>query len=223
LETARIEARLDLSLSADNSCSVLWAVPEDDPGELGIVMTAIAKLSAMTTWGFVGRWERSKLLESNEADIIDLSRLAAHLSIGDTRMNADMLEVPIQESSWFWTQFGTKMRPHQICAAVVPSSTSDHAGWKYAGLQLVLGAAARQARPGSSHQYTLRALEQAFIAETLVAGGIAVTRLRAELLRPGIALTSTRDLIDRVSVELTSERAIDPLLVQRSRELSGNW
>jgi hypothetical protein len=177
----------------------------------------------MAAWGFVGMWYRSRILESRASDIVQSSLLTAQYIIGDTRMRADMIALRHPENDWFWTQFGTKIRPHQICGALVPASAPRSAGWTYAGLQLVLTAAARQARPGASHASVLRALEQAFLAETLVAEGIAVTRLRAELLRPGIALTGSEVVIDRVTAAFADTRAVDPMLVERSRLLSGNW
>lgn len=223
VETIRVDAALDAVLSPDDSCSVIWIVPDEEPQELETTMTAVTEVSAMTAWGFIGAWERSKLLESRTADISRSSRVSADYAIGGTRMKAYMLALALPEDNWFWTQFGAEIRPHQICGALLPGDAPDTAGWRYAGFQLVLSAAARQARPGGSHGYTLRALEQAFLAETVAAGGIAVTRLRAELLRPGIALTSTSDLIDRISVALANARGIDPLLAERSRLLSGNW
>jgi hypothetical protein len=220
MEVVRIEAQLDAALSSDNACSVLWLVPEADPRELGRGMAGVTAVAAMAAWGFVGLWDRSKLLEARAADVSRLSRGSAEYTTDNTRMKAEMLALPFEEGGWFWTQFGAKMRPHQICGALIPAS-AETGGWRYAGLQLVLSAAARQARPGVSHEYTLLALEQAFLAEVVAAGGVVVTRLRAELLRPGVALTSKRDLIDRVSVGIADAPVIDPLLVERSRLLSG--
>lgn len=223
MEAARIEAQLEVQLSPDISCSVLWLVPEQDPEELAPAMIAVARNAEMAAKGFVGLWEQSRLLESRAAEISDSSQLSARYSIGETRAKADMIELALPGSGWFWSQFGKKMHPHQICASLVPADAAIPSGWAYAGLQLVLSAASRQARPGASYGYTLKALEQAFLAETLAAGGIAVTRLRAELLPPGIALTSTSALIDKVSTELVGVRAVEPLLVERSRQLSGAW
>jgi hypothetical protein len=222
MEVARFEADLDATLSPDNSCSLLWLVPGADPQELGRGMAEVGAAAAMPAWGFVGLWEGSRLLEARAADISVLSRGSAEYIVDNTRMKANVLALPFEESGWFWSQFGAEIRPHQICGALIPSGAEPR-GWTYAGLQLVLSAAARQARPGASHEYTLRALEQAFLAESVAAGGIAVTRLRAELLRPGIALTARRDLMDRVSGSIADAPAIDPLLIERSRFLTGNW
>jgi hypothetical protein len=168
-------------------------------------------------------WEGSRLLKSRAADIARSSRLTAEYRVGDTRMKGDMLALLPSEGDWFWAQFGAEIRPHQICAAFVPPGAPVPAGWTHAGLQLVLTAAARQARPGASHRYILSALEQAFLAEVLVAGGIAVTRLRAELVRPGIALTAPKDVIENISSELTGMQPVDSQLVERSRLLTGDW
>lgn len=223
MEAARIEAQLDPSLLPDSSCSVLWLVPGEDFAALSGPMRAVSEAAGMAAWGFLGAWEGSKILETKAVDRSELSRLSAQYIVGSTRMTADMFELPTRRSDWFWTCFAIGVRPHQICGVLIPPGAQASGGWKYAGLQLVLSAAARQARPGSSHRYTLHALEQAFLAETIAAGGIAVTRLRAELLRPGIALTSTATLIDRVSVAFAGAGAIEPLLVERSKHLSGSW
>lgn len=222
METARIEAELDIALSSDNSCSVLWLVPESDPQDLASTMTVVTEHADMMVWGFIGAWERSKFWESRAADIDRLSRGSAECTVGDTRVQAQMLALPVEDQNWFWAQFGTGMRPYQICAVLMPVNAQLR-GWTYAALQLVLSAAARQVRPGASYQYVLRFLQQAFLSEVIAAGGIAATRLRAELLQPGIALTSTSELIGSVSAPIADARAIDPLLTERSRLLSGNW
>ncbi len=103
-------------------------------------------------------WDHSKLLEAMAAEISHASRISAEYTIGDTRMKADMLALPLLEDDWFWVQFGVTMRPHQLCAALLSANAPEAGGWRYAGLQLVLSAAARQARPGAGHGYTLRAL-----------------------------------------------------------------
>jgi hypothetical protein len=222
MQTTRIEAELDAPLSPDNSCSVFWLVP-DAEGELEQAMNAVAETSAMAAWGFIGAWERSKLREATGADVARSSRMSGQFVLGDTRMHADLLTLSSADDDWFWAYFGKAIRPHQIAAALVPSAARWPGGWTFAGLQLVLTAAALQARPGASHGFVLGALEQAFLGETLAAGGIAVTRLRAELLGPGIALTASGALIDAVSSRLPAAGAIDPLLVERSRSLSGDW
>jgi hypothetical protein len=106
----------------------------------------------------------------------------------------------------------------------MPPGSQFPGGWTYAGLQLVLSEAARQVRPGrATHDYVLRALTQAFLAETVLAGGIAVTRLQAELLRPGLALTGTSKSIDEAAAEFQDFQQADPIKVERSVFLGGNW
>jgi len=129
MEAVRIDAQLDVSLTHDRSCSVLWLVPQ-------------------------------------------FSRLSAEFSIAETRMLADGYEFLPREGDWFWERFVDRVRPIQICGAITPPGARESAGWKYSGLQLVLSAAARQARPGASHGYTLNALHQAFLAEVLAVGGL---------------------------------------------------
>jgi hypothetical protein len=223
MQTVRIEADLNAAFSSsDSSCSVIWIVPDSDPRELGRALASVTASTAMAAWGFVGAWERSKLIESWAAEIAEMSQGSAEYVVGDTRMKADALALPPTADAWFWTQFGRKIRPHQICGALVPPSAESR-GWRFAGLQLVLAAASLQARPGVTHSYTLRSLEQAFLAEVVAVDGIAVTRLRAELLPPGIALTSTSRRVDGIAATFSDAPTVDPLLTERSRLLSGNW
>jgi hypothetical protein len=222
LEIARIEATLDVSLLPDDSCSVLWLVPGEQD-ELSEAMTLVAGRLGMARWGFLGRWEHTKVLDARSADLAACSRLTGDYRYGETLMKADLLALATPAQNWFWSQFAARVRPHQICAALVPPGSPMPAAWSYAGLHLVLTAAAVQARPGGSHSYTLLALEQAFLAEALAIGGVAVTRLRADLLGPGIALTAAPPLIDEISAEFRSRPSVDPLLVSRSVQISGNW
>jgi hypothetical protein len=106
----------------------------------------------------------------------------------------------------------------------MPPGNDPPAGWAYAGLQLVLAEAARQVRPGRvTHDYTLRALVQAFLAESLLSDGIAVSCLRAQLTGPVLALTASKEMIDEIEREFQAVADIDSLLLERSRFLGGNW
>jgi hypothetical protein len=223
MEAARIEAQLEPMVLPDTSCSVFWLIPDGDREELTTAMETVTARMHMLPWGFLGAWDQSTKLASQSEDISQAARLSAHYSVGDTHMTANVIEIPLLKVNWFWSTFAAGPRQHQICATLMPPGTDIAAGWAYAGLQLVLAEAARQVRPGrTTHGYALRALAQAFLAETLLAGGIAVSRLQSELLPPGIALTATSDLIDQVAADFRGAAQVDPLLLERSRWLSGN-
>jgi hypothetical protein len=223
VKTTRIEAQLEASVSADSSCSVYWLIPDATPEELHEAMSALASRTAMTPWGFLGWWDQTTKLDAHAADIDQAGHLSGHYSIGDTRTTGSILELPLLSNSWFW-QLVAELRQNQICAALMPPGSQFPGGWTYAGLQLVLSEAARQVRPGrATHDYVLRALTQAFLAETVLAGGIAVTRLQAELLRPGLALTGTSKSIDEAAAEFQDFQQADPIKVERSVFLGGNW
>lgn len=134
--------------------------------------------------GFLGSWDETKNLDAYSGHINASARLPASLSIGDTRLVANALDLG-SGGGWFWPLFGGGTRPHEICAGLVPTDAGLPAGWMHAAPLLVLEQASVQARPGRvSERYTLHAHAHAFIAETVRAGGIAVTRLDAELMRP---------------------------------------
>jgi len=224
MKTNRIQAQLEASVSADTSCSVYWLIPDADAEELHEAMSALTSRTEMTPWGFLGWWDQTAKLDPHAADISQAERLFGHYSIGDTRMTGSTLALPPLAGSWFWQLFAAGMRQNQICAALMPPDSPFPGGWTHAGLQLVLAEAARQVRPGlATHYYALRALAQAFLAETVTAGGIAVTRLQAELMRPGIALTGTSEMIDEAAVEFQNFQRADPVQVERSVILSGSW
>jgi hypothetical protein len=61
------------------------------------------------------------------------------------------------------------------------------------------------------------------IAESLLAGGIAVTRVGPQLLTPGIALTARSAVIDQIAKDYLEVRQADPIQVERSRFLGGSW
>jgi hypothetical protein len=69
----------------------------------------------------------------------------------------------------------------------------------------------------------LRILVETFIAETLAAGGVAITRVCPELLHPGLALTAAPAVIDQITPVLGNAVPADPVLVERSRHLGEPW
>ena len=223
MEAARVEAQLAPTVSPDSSCSVYWLVPEH-LGELDAAISSATSSTGTEPWGFLGWWENSKDLKPYAADISQADRLAGYYRIGDVGMKASVLALAALRDEWFWQLFAGGIHPHQICGALMPPDVKVPAGWSYAGLQLVLSQAARQVRPGrATHQYSIEALAQAFLAEVVLAGGIAVTRLQAELLPPGLALTASREVIDEVEAEFQSYSPASPIKVQRSIALGGNW
>lgn len=69
----------------------------------------------------------------------------------------------------------------------------------------------------------LDALLQAFLTDTLQAGGIALISGGMELCGPGIALTGSSEQVNQAQHALGETRRADETLVQRSLELAGPW
>ncbi len=84
-------------------------------------------------------------------------------------------------------------------------------------------AAGVQVRPGPTHGQVLEMLAEAFIAETLAVGGIAITRVCPELLRPGIAVAARPAVIEHIAARFTDAAAADPFQVQQSRHFGERW
>jgi hypothetical protein len=223
VKAALMEDRLGVVLSADSSCSVFWLLAEDGGAELAAVLGTVTERTGLVPWGFAGRWEGSSAFEPRWAELQHASRLRGEFSIGRVRLEACAAQGAVLDGEWFWAAFGGALHPHQVCAALMPPAAGASGGWVHAGLELVLAAAAVQARPGPSHRQVLPVLAQAFIAETLLAGGAAVTRVTPELLWPGIALTLASPLAGQLADTLATTPPIDPLKLERSRHLSGSW
>jgi hypothetical protein len=222
MQMSRMTEQLSIVASADNSYSVLWLLP-DEGDDLAQPMTGIQAASALAARGFLGAWDQSATWQARTRDIEAVTVLDAEMRVGTVRMTAAMLDLRPDHGVWFWREFGGRIRQRQLCAALVPAEATSAAGWAQAGLQLVLAAAAVQARPGPTHHQVLGVLAEAFIAETLAAGGVAVTRVCPELLRAGIAITGRPEVVDSITAGLEDAVSADPLLVERSRYLSQPW
>lgn len=67
-------------------------------------------------------------------------------------------------------------------------------------------------------------LQQAFMAETIIAGGVAITRVVPEILRAGIAFTGRPDDIEQIDRVLSPGSAdADAIAVAHSQQLGGPW
>jgi hypothetical protein len=220
----RVEAKLEAPVSSDLSCSVYWLESDADQGELGDAMTALAARMNMSSFGFLGWWDQSRDLRSYTDDIDQATAQSGYYSVGDIRLLASALRLPAVGGEWFWRLFDGAMRPNRICGALMPGIPTMPSGWSYAGLQLVLTDAALQVRPSrATFYYTLHALFQAFLAEVVSAGGVAVTCLRGEFLGLGMALTGSRSIIDQAAYGFRNFPAIDPIKVKHALEMSGSW
>jgi hypothetical protein len=222
MQMSRMTEQLSIVASAESSCSVLWLLPGEGD-DLAQPMTAILAASALAARGFLGGWDQSPVWQARTRDVEAVTVVDAEMRVGTVRMTAAMLDLKPDNSMWFWREFGGRIRQRQLCAALLPAESTSAAGWAQAGLQLVLAAAATQARPGPTHRQVLGVLAEAFIADTLAAGGVAVTRVCPELLHPGIAITGRPEVVDSITAGLKDAVPADPLLVERSRYLSRPW
>jgi hypothetical protein len=222
MQTSRMTEQLSIVASAESSCSVLWLLP-DEGDDLAQPMTAVLEASPLAARGFLGVWDQSKAWQARTREVEAVTVLDAEMRVGTVRMTAAMLDLRPDSSAWFWREFGGRVRQRQLCAALVPAEATSAAGWAQAGLQLVLAAAAVQVGWSATHQQVQRTLAEAFIAETLAVGGIAVTRVCPELLHPGIAVTARAGVGDSITTGLRDAVPADPLLVERSRYLSEPW
>lgn len=218
MQTTRIEDNMEISTSADSSCSAYWLMSSVQE-ELSEGIARITAATELKPWGFLGRWEESKFMAPRSSEIAQSTRLDGEFRIGSTTMLGNVLELFQTGADWFWSELVGPNHKFQICAALVPDEAAVPSPWSYAGLQLVLISAAKQARPGASHDQVLRTLSQAFISETLNAGGIVVTRLVPELLGPGVAVTGKSAVIDQVAGEFQGLPQVQSQLLKRSRSL----
>lgn len=109
----------------------------------------------------------------------------------------------------------------QRCAALLPGADSVPDSWVYSAIRLVMVAGTHVLSGGVPG--ALDGLLQAFLADTLQAGGIAIIVGSLELCGPGVALTGARRHIDQAERALGQTRSAEDLLVRHSLELAGPW
>lgn len=221
LRVARLEERLSVEAMGSQACSVLWLIP-DQAVELGDAMGKVITSAHQEGWVIVGAWERSASLSPDLATLMAREPPEAELRVGPTRLVANAVKVEGSEGGALWREFRMRVRKHEICGILTHAHNQPEAGLRFAAIDLVLAGAARQARPGASHDAVLTCMAQAFVAEALAADAVAVTRLEAEPLAPGLALTGRPGTIDRLAPGLEGAAKLEGLTFERARS-RGSW
>jgi hypothetical protein len=124
----------------------------------------------------------------------------------------------------FWALFSKSPYTRELCGAILRGKQEFDGGWSNAALQLsIVTCWGRFSRLTSATQVQDRLL-QAFLAETKLVGGIAVTKVVPEMLRAGIALTGRPGDIHEIAALLGDDsETIDADAVAHSVELGSPW
>ena len=234
ITVARVETELDFWFSGDPPvCSVLWllgdlqdevvptltrvgaslaplrcgvacCVPSSRPRPLAGLAGAEPLLGASVD--FAGR----TLADSS-------SPVVRHETSTGSACDVAAVDADV-DATWQVVASGRGLRH---CAAMFPGANGVPEGWIYSAIRMVMVAGTNLLNRGMGG--AVDGLLQAFLADTLQAGGIAVITGGLELCGPGVALTGAVDHIDRAERAVRKAEGADGLLVRHSLELAGPW
>jgi len=94
--------------------------------------------------------------------------------------------------------------------------------WAYSAMRLVMIAGTTALNRGTAAGGQ-DALLQAFLADTLQGGGLAVIKGALELCGPGVALTGSTTGIDAAQYAFATAARAEDMQVRHSVELTGPW
>lgn len=231
---ARVETELDFRFSGDPPvCSVLWllgdlqdevvpmltqvsaslapllcgvacCVPSSRPRPLAGLAGAELLLGASVEFAGRALSDSSSPIVRHETSRGSACEVAA--------VDADV------DATWQVVASGRGLRR---CAALFLGADRVPEGWIYSAVRMVMVPGTNvlsRGVAGAEH-----GLLQAFLSDTLQAGGIAVITGSLELCGPGVALTGAVDQIDTAEGVLRNGEVADDLLVRHSLELAGPW
>lgn len=220
----RVPATLNIRLAPDPVwCSVLWLIPER-PGELAETMRDLARgLSPLGCRAVLCRpaaAQPPRML----AGIAGVGVVGeATIDIQGDASICEIADVDVAQSAGFWSLFEKSPYGRQLCGALFRGEGVSPGDLEKAAIQLGVIAGTGSLRRLASAIEVQETLLDAFIAETVAAGGVAVTRVVPELLRSGIGLTGPDDKIDEVEAQLAHLPRADETATRHSIQLGGPW
>ena len=231
---ARVQSELDFWFSGDPPvCSVLWLLgdQQDDVmpalrrigSGLAPLQLAVAGCAPSSRPRPLARLVGAELLLeasvefSGRALADSPSPIVRHESSTGSACEVVSADAEAAET-WRVVASGRGLRR---CAALFPGADGVPDGWIYSAARMVMVAGTNVLSRGAPS--AMDGLLQAFLADTLQAGGIAVTTGGLELCGPGVALTGTADHIDRAVRAVGAVQDADEPRVRHSFELSGPW
>jgi hypothetical protein len=221
---ARLAEDPSLSVTGDAiSCSVLWIVP-DDESDLANTANRLANLaSVVSCWGFLCRpavANPPRLLKSITGRNLFLE---AALDMPSGSSVCEVAEVDVAHDAAFWSLFGTSTYQRQLGGALFYEGDAPYGAWLDAAIQLALVAGSLPFwRLPTSHDVQ-DVLLHAFIAETIAAGGIALTKVVPEMFRAGLGISGSREGIDAIERQLVGIERLPDEPVQHSLQIGGPW
>ena len=234
ITVARVESELDYWFSPElPACSVLWLMgdPQDD------LVPALVRIGAELEPVRCGAascvpWSRPQtlaglpgaelLLEATTAFAGDaLANSSSPIIRHETSRGSACEVVCVDGQDGGAWQLLASRPGLGLCAALFPQATTVPDSWVYSAARLVMVGGTNVLIRGAAG--ALDGVFQAFLTDTLRAGGIAVIRGGLELFGPGVALTGVPDQVDQAEQALGALRRADETLVHRSLHLAGPW
>jgi hypothetical protein len=229
-KVARVEAELSIVIQPDPPvCSVLWLIP-DGEGDLGETLSRInyslGPLSCQGVLCELGTATSSRPL----SELTGRQPVAeVRIEFPDTVSICQIAEIDVGRDAGFWELFSRSSYRRQLCAGLFRGGIPESKSWSAAAIQLAVIAGTVPFLKLRSSYDTRYALLQAFLAETLLCDGMAVTKVVPEMLGAGIGLTGAPAAIDDVEAVLVGAPRADEMAVKHSLQvanelgLGGPW
>ena len=218
---ARLPVVVETILSPEPpSYSVLWVLSEE-PGELEAAMTdlveALGPLICRAT--YCGRTRAKQPRQLGPLDGCEVVE-DAEVRIGDEGSICEVVEVDVLAASEFWRLFEVGSRMGRIVGGLFRAEISRSDRWAISAIHVAMGRAMPMARVRSSYEVRYRLLD-AFMAETVLDGGVAFMGVGPEFLWTGIGLVGASTVIDEYEAALAHLPRADEVDVRHSVEIEG--
>jgi hypothetical protein len=233
---ARIEAPLDAGVRTGASVgSVLWLIADDrDNADLSAYLeTLLLQVELRTVWEVRCRRVATRppltLATYPDLDVAASVRVdfaGSEIRIGDRSFQSasfigEIGKLDLTRPDPFRALTG---RPQMATAETIfPSWHRGIGGWSSSAIQYALASCAWPLVLLESSKRVRESLLVAYIAETIIEGGIAVIPIAPEMIGRGVALTGSADSIDDLSAAMRDAKPIDPSEIKASRELATMW
>jgi hypothetical protein len=203
-------------------CSVLWLIPTE-VSDLGRAMATLASEANISSCvGVLCRPSTANAANSLSTLLQRNSVVDARVVVGGTEAVCEVMDVQPNEDVAFWELFGRSSYQRQLCGGLFYGAPPSLA-WEHSAIQLALMAGAGPLQRLAAAHDVQDVLLEAFVAETMLAGGAALTKVVPEMYRAGLAVSGTKDLIERLESVLQHAPRLDETEVRHSVELGGSW
>jgi hypothetical protein len=118
---------------------------------------------------------------------------------------------------------GGRWQPLRVCAGLFHSAATVPDDWVFSAMRLVMIAGTHVLNLGQGHLGVPNALLQAFLADTMQGGGLAVSFVGTEECGCGVALTGGPAAIDEAQRPFATAARAEDVQVRHSLWIGGPW